>query len=77
MKKKFVLAISILLMMAMLAGCGSTAPAETPATEAPAIEVSPQFYGWLCGLGRGVRIVSPPEVVEEMGNYVKGIAEMY
>ena len=41
------------------------------------IETSPQFYGWLCGLGRGVRVVSPPEVVEAMGNYVKGIAEMY
>lgn len=41
------------------------------------IEVSPQFYGWLCGLGRGVRILAPTEVVEEMGNYVKGIAEMY
>ena len=41
------------------------------------IETSPQFYGWLCGLGKGVRVVSPPEVVEEMGNYVKGIAEMY
>ena len=34
MKKKFILVISILLMMAMLAGCGSTAPIETPATEA-------------------------------------------
>ena len=41
------------------------------------IETSPQFYGWLCGLGKGVRVMSPPEVVEEMGNYVKGIAEMY
>ena len=41
------------------------------------IETSPQFYGWLCGLEKGVRVVSPPEVVEEMGNYVKGIAEMY
>ena len=41
------------------------------------IEVSPQFYGWVCGLGRGVRIMAPAEVVEEMGNYVKGIAEMY
>lgn len=41
------------------------------------IEVSPQFFGWLCGLGRGVRILAPSEVVEDMGNYVKGIAEMY
>lgn len=41
------------------------------------IEVSPQFFGWLCGLGKGVRILAPSDVVEEMGNYVKGIAEMY
>ena len=41
------------------------------------IEVSPQLFGWLCGLGKGVRILSPADVVEEMGNYVKGIAEMY
>ena len=41
------------------------------------IEVSPQFYGWLCGLGRGARVVAPAEVAEEMGRYIKGIAEMY
>ena len=41
------------------------------------IEVSPQFFGWVCGLGKAVRILAPAEVVEEMGNYVKGIAEMY
>lgn len=41
------------------------------------IEISPQFFGWLCGLGRGACILAPAEVVEEMGNYVKGIAEMY
>lgn len=41
------------------------------------IEVSPQFFGWVCGLGKAARIVAPAEVVEEMGNYVKGIAEMY
>lgn len=41
------------------------------------IEVSPKFFGWVCGLGKAVRILAPAEVVEEMGNYVKGIAEMY
>ena len=41
------------------------------------IEVSPQFYGWVCGLGKAARIVAPTEVVEEMGNFVKGISEMY
>ena len=41
------------------------------------IEVSPQFFGWICGLGKAVRILAPAEVVEEMSEYVKGIAEMY
>ena len=41
------------------------------------VEVSPQFFGWLCGLGKGVRIVGPASVVQEMGDYVKGIAGMY
>ena len=41
------------------------------------VNVSPQFFGWVCGLGKAVRILAPAEVVEEMGNYVKGIAEMY
>ena len=41
------------------------------------VEVSPQFFGWVCGLGEGVRIVSPAAVVEQMGEYVKEIANMY
>ena len=41
------------------------------------VEVSPQFFGWVCGLGKGVRIVSPAAVVEQMGEYVKEIANMY
>ena len=41
------------------------------------VEVSPQFFGWVCGLGKGVRIVSPAAVVEQMGKYVKEIANLY
>ena len=41
------------------------------------VEVSPQFFGWICGLGKGVRIVSPSAVVEQIGKYIKDIAEMY
>ena len=41
------------------------------------IEISDQFFGWICGLGKAVRILAPAEVVEEMGEYVKGIADMY
>lgn len=42
-----------------------------------AVEISPQFFGWLCGLRRGVKIVSPDTVIKEMGEYVSSIAEMY
>ena len=41
------------------------------------VEVSPQFYGWLCGLGTGVRIIHPEEVAQKMGEYVRSIAKMY
>lgn len=41
------------------------------------IEISPQFFGWLCGLGKAARVVAPEDVVEKMGDYVKGIAQMY
>jgi predicted DNA-binding transcriptional regulator YafY len=42
-----------------------------------AVEVSPQFFGWICGLGRGVKIIEPDNVVKEMCEYVSNIAEMY
>lgn len=42
-----------------------------------AVEVSPQFFGWLCGLGKAVRLVSPAPIVEQLRDYVKGIAGMY
>jgi predicted DNA-binding transcriptional regulator YafY len=41
------------------------------------VEISPQFYGWLCGLKRDVRIISPDTIVKEMAEYVSSIAEMY
>ena len=50
---------------------------ENHFTVSVAVEVSPQFYGWLCGLGKAVKIVSPDGVVEKMADYVAGIVEMY
>ena len=41
------------------------------------VEVSPQFFGWLCGLGKGVKIISPAPVAEQMKNFVESIAGMY
>ena len=41
------------------------------------VEVSSQFYGWLCGLGKAVKIISPPDVIEKMREHVEKIADMY
>jgi len=41
------------------------------------VSVSPQFFGWLFGLGDGVRIDSPREVAEQFQEYLDMIAESY
>ena len=41
------------------------------------IEVSPQFFGRICGLGSEARITYPPEVVQRMKDFVKGISDLY
>ena len=42
-----------------------------------AVETSPLFFGWLCGFGKAVEIVSPLPAVKKMGEYVSEIAKMY
>ncbi|MBQ9061552.1 MAG: WYL domain-containing protein [Eubacterium sp.] len=39
------------------------------------VAVSPQFFGWLTGIGKGIRIVRPVEVKEAYRGYLKGILE--
>ena len=41
------------------------------------VSVSPQFFGWLTGIGSGVRIVGPESVRKEYAEHVKNILEMY
>lgn len=41
------------------------------------IVVSPQFYGWLAGLGRGVRLVSPREEAENYRKYLKRLLKEF
>ena len=41
------------------------------------IEISRQFFGWLLGFGKEVKIISPPEVREEFTAYIDKIREMY
>lgn len=41
------------------------------------ITVSPQFFGWLCGLGQKITIYGPDEVKEEYKQYLKNILNTY
>lgn len=41
------------------------------------VEVSNQFFGWLLGFGKGVKVISPPEVKEEFAAYIDKIRDMY
>ena len=35
------------------------------------VNISPQFFGWIFGLGTGVKIVGPNDVVEELREYTQ------
>ena len=39
------------------------------------VAVSPQFYGWLAGIGKGIRIESPADVRESYRAYLEEIVE--
>lgn len=41
------------------------------------VAVSPQFFGWLSGLGGGVKILKPESVAEEYKEYLKELLRQY
>lgn len=41
------------------------------------VEISRQFFGWLLGFDREVKIISPQAVKEEFAKYIDGIRELY
>ena len=41
------------------------------------IEISDQFYSWVCGFRKAAVILSPPDVVEGMEKFLKDIAACY
>lgn len=41
------------------------------------VSVSPQFFGWAAGLGKGIRIEGPDSVREEYLQVLKGILDQY
>ena len=38
---------------------------------------SRQFFGWLCGMGRGCKVVAPQEVVQQMRRFVGALRKEY
>lgn len=41
------------------------------------IAVSPQFYGWIAGLGDKVKIAAPERVVTDFTKYISGLTQLY
>ena len=50
---------------------------KTHFTVTATVEVSDAFYGWLCGFGNKVKVISPNWVADGFADHVKKIAEMY
>lgn len=41
------------------------------------VDVSNQFFGWLLGFGKKVKLISPDDVVEKFEKYISSIHQMY
>lgn len=41
------------------------------------VEISDQFYGWLCGFGKRVKVIAPAETVARFNTFMTGIAKIY
>lgn len=41
------------------------------------VEISNQFFAWVCGFGKRAKIINPPDVVEDMKKFLDGIGGMY
>ena len=41
------------------------------------VEISNQFFAWVCGFGKRARIIAPADVVEDMQKFLKDVSGMY
>ena len=41
------------------------------------VEISDQFFAWVCGFGKRAKIIGPEDVVNKMGKFLSGISNMY
>ena len=46
-------------------------------TVSVAVEVSPMFFGWLCGFGNKAKLLSPSPVIEEFTKHLAKMQELY
>ena len=42
-----------------------------------AVEISPMFFGWLCGFGNRAKLLSPSPVIEEFTQHLAKMQELY
>ncbi|MBQ6850375.1 MAG: WYL domain-containing protein, partial [Oscillospiraceae bacterium] len=50
---------------------------DTHFTISAKVYISDQFYGWLCGLGKRVKIISPEYVANDYKAFLDKIRKMY
>lgn len=41
------------------------------------VQISPQFFAWLCGFKNNAKIISPKAVTEEFKKYIEDISKLY
>ncbi len=54
-----------------------TVPGENTFTFTASVQVSPQFFAWLCGLGDKIKIQAPRDVKDEFIEYIQKIKDSY
>ncbi len=50
---------------------------ESHFTASPEVELSDQFFSWLCGFGNKVKIIGPEFVIEQFTEYLDKIRSLY
>lgn len=43
----------------------------------PLVELTHQFYGWVCGFGADIKIIGPDDVVDRFAAYIQKIQDLY
>jgi len=41
------------------------------------VEISDQFFSWVCGFRKRAKIINPSDVIEDMKEFLAGISGMY